>query len=138
MTPRTSASPSERCRTSIGSWWQASSQNSRPDESWYWEYWFKREHSPDLAFVIARRLRSLFRWLIGGLRWSLTDVKTGDVGDAGSTEVGRRWDTNAMPSKQLSAAYPDQNGDTEITLARMVQRRNQTDEAAAWHGIDMI
>jgi hypothetical protein len=47
-------------------------------------------------------------------------------------------DTNAKPSKQLSAAYPDQNGDIEITLARMVRRRSQTDDAAAWHGIDMI
>jgi hypothetical protein len=50
-----------------------------PDESLYWEYWFEREHAPDLAFLAARRLRSLFRWLIGGLRWSLTVVKAGDI-----------------------------------------------------------
>jgi hypothetical protein len=43
-----------------------------------------------------------------------------------------------MPSKQLSAAYSDQNGNSKIALARMVQRRSQTDDAAAWHGIDMI
>jgi hypothetical protein len=92
-------------------------------ETWYWEYWFEREHSPDLAILIARRLRSLFRWLIRGLCWSLTVEKTGDVGDARSTEVGRPWDTNAKPSKQLSV-YRDQNGDIEITLARMVQPRS--------------
>ena len=135
---RTRATQSERCHSAIGAWWQASSRNARPDESWYWEYWYEKEHSPDLAIVIARRLRSLFRRLIGGLRWSLTVVKTGDVSDARSTEVGRRWDTNGMPSKPLSAAYSDQDGNSKIALASMVQHRSQTDDAAAWHGIDMI
>jgi hypothetical protein len=77
-----------------------------------------------LAILIAGRLRSLFHWLIRGLRWSLTVEKTGDAGDARATELGRLWDTDAKPSKQLSAAYPGQNGDIEITLARMVQRRS--------------
>jgi hypothetical protein len=105
---------SERCRTAIGSWWQASSRNAQPDESWYWEYWFEREHSPDLAFLIAKRLRTLFRWLIGGLRLSPTVVKARDVGDASSTEVGRRW--TPMRNHQSNWA---------------VQRRRQTDDATA-------
>src|SRR5262249_10099895 len=90
----------ERCGTAIGSWWQASSPSNRPDESRYWEYWFEREHSPDLAFLIARRLRSLFRWLIGSLHSSLTVVKAGDVDDARSTEVGRRW-TQMRPIRAI-------------------------------------
>ena len=125
---------SERCRTSIGSWWQASSRNARPDESWYWEYWFEREHSPDLAFLIARRLRSLFRWLIGGLRWSLTVEKAGDVGEARMNRAWSAMDTAAKPSARLRAADPDQNGDVEITLAGIVQRRSQVDHATAWDG----
>jgi len=86
-----SRNESERCRTSIGSWWQISSRNSRPDESWYWEYWFERNHSPDLAFRFARLLHSLLRWLIDGVRWSLKIVKGGDVGDEKPTEAARRW-----------------------------------------------
>lgn len=31
--------------------------------SWYYEYWYEREHSPDLAFLVARLVRSLFRRL---------------------------------------------------------------------------
>jgi|SRR6516164_1681272 len=106
----------------------------RPDESWYWEYWFEGEHSPDLAFLIARRLRSLFRWLIGGLRWSLTVEKAGDVGEARMNRAWSAMDTAAKPSARLRAADPDQNGDVEITLAEIVQRRSQIDHATAWDG----
>jgi hypothetical protein len=35
----------------------------RPSASWYYEYWYEREHSPDLAFLVARLVRSLFRRL---------------------------------------------------------------------------
>ena len=97
-------------------------------------YWFEREHSPDLAFLIARRLRSLFRWLIGGLRWSLTVEKAGDVGEARMNRAWSAMDTAAKPSARLRAADPDQNGDVEITLAGIVQRRSQVDHATAWDG----
>ena len=35
----------------------------RPSASWYYEYWYEREHSPDLAFLVVRLIRSLFRRL---------------------------------------------------------------------------
>ena len=94
----------------------------------------KEKHSPDLAFLIARRLRSLFRWLIGGLRWSLTVEKAGDVGEARMNRAWSAMDTAAKPSARLRAADPDQNGDVEITLAGIVQRRSQVDHATAWDG----
>ena len=135
MTPRrTTATQSERSRTAIGSWWQASSQNARPDESWYWEYWFEREHSPDLAFLIARRLRSLFRWLIGSLRWPPTVEM---AGAAGEVRINRVWSavaTDAKASERWRAADPNQNRDIEITVAGIVQRRSQIDDATAWDG----
>jgi hypothetical protein len=124
----------ERYQTAIGPSWQTSSRNARPEESWYWEYWFEREHSPDLAFLIARRLRSLFRWLIGGLRWSLKVEKAGEVGEARINRARSAMDTDAKRSARLRAADPDQNGDIEITLAGMVQRRSQIDDATAGDG----
>jgi hypothetical protein len=130
---RDNRSTSER-RTAIGSWWQASSRNARPDESWYWEYWFEREHSPDLPFQIARHLRNQFRRVIGGLRWPLTVEMAGAAGEA---RINRAWsamDTDANSSARLLAADPDRNGDVEITLAGMVQRRSQIDGATAWDG----
>ena len=30
---------------------------------WYHEYWYEREHWPDLAFLVARLIRSLFNRL---------------------------------------------------------------------------
>ena len=130
---RDNRSTSQR-RTAIGSWRQASSRNARPDESWYWEYWFEREHSPDLPFQIARHLRNQFRRVIGGLRWPLTVEMAGAAGEA---RINRAWsamDTDANSSARLLAADPDRNGDVEITLAGMVQRRSQIDGATAWDG----
>jgi hypothetical protein len=81
---------SERCRTSVGEWWQLCS-GLRPDQSWYWDYWFERDYSPDLAFRIARLAQSCLRWLIGVVRWSLTVAEIGDAGEAIPTQVGRQW-----------------------------------------------
>jgi len=121
MTPRrTSATQSDRCRTSIGSWWQANSRNTRPDESWYWEYWFEREHSPDLASLIARRLCSLFRWLFDGLHWSLTAVKAGDVDDAGSTELGA---ADARDGRSLLVHWEVGSDPFSMRLARRLAKR---------------
>jgi hypothetical protein len=66
---RRSTTQAERCSTAIGSWWLA--RNSRPNESWYWQYWFEKDHSPDLAFAIARLVGSFLRWSICVAQWWL-------------------------------------------------------------------
>jgi hypothetical protein len=88
---KTSATQSDRCHTSIGTWWRASYQNYRPDESRYWEYWFEKDHSPDLAFLIARRVRSFLRWLLDVSRSLRMVVKAADAGDERPTAAGRQW-----------------------------------------------
>jgi hypothetical protein len=87
----TSATQSGRCRRSIGSRWRASSQNYRLDESWYWEYWFEKDHSPDLAFLIARRVRSFLRWLLALSRSLRMVAKAADAVDERPIEAGRQW-----------------------------------------------
>ena len=42
--------------------WYESFRHPR-NASWYHEYWYEREHWPDLAFLVARLIRSLFNRL---------------------------------------------------------------------------
>lgn len=118
----TSATQSGRCRTAIGSWWQASSRNNRPDESWYWEYWFKKDHSRDLAFLIARGVRSFLRWLLGVRRSLRMVVKAPYAGEEMSIEAGRQ--RRPMPCVS-----------TPRNTLRL--RTDNTNDLAQWEGIDM-